>query len=76
MKYIGSKEENIQYIKRPGSYAIIINKNDDKVGIVTVNYANHGGKSSAYSPIVRNINKHELNSEMLVMNDKEDIKII
>lgn len=76
MKYIGSKEENIQYIKRPGSYAIIINKNDDKVGIVTVNYANHGGKSSTYSPIVRNINKHELNSEMLVMNDKEDIKII
>ena len=35
MKYIGSKEENIQYRKRPGAYAIIINKNDDKVGIVT-----------------------------------------
>ncbi len=48
---------------------------ENMVGIVTVNYANHGGKSSAYSPIVRNINKHELNSEMLVMNDKEDIKI-
>ena len=35
MKYIGSKEENIQYRKRPGAYAIIINKNDYKVGIVT-----------------------------------------
>lgn len=49
---------------------------ENMLGIVTVNYANHGGKSSAYSPIVRNINKHELNSEMLVMNDKEDIKIV
>ena len=48
---------------------------ENMVGIVTVNYANHGGKSSTYSPIVRNINKHELNSEMLVMNDKEEIKI-
>ena len=36
---------------------------ENMVGIVTVNYANHGGKSSVYSPIVRNINKHELNSE-------------
>jgi len=35
MKYIGNKEENIEYRKRPGAYAIIINKNDDKVGIVT-----------------------------------------
>lgn len=49
---------------------------ENMVGIVTVNYANHGGKSSAYSPIVRNINKHELNSEMIVMNDKEEIKIV
>lgn len=48
---------------------------ENMIGIVTVNYANHGGKSSVYSPIVRNINKHELNSEMLVMNDKEEIKI-
>lgn len=48
---------------------------ENMVGIVTVNYANHGGKSSAYSPIVRNINKCELNSEMLVMDDKEEIKI-
>lgn len=46
---------------------------ENMVGIVTVNYANHGGKSSEYSPIVRNINKRELNSEMLVMNDKEEI---
>lgn len=35
MKYVGNKEENIEYRKRPGAYAIIINKNDDKVGIVT-----------------------------------------
>lgn len=35
MKYVGSKEENIEYRKRPGAYAIIINRNDDKVGIVT-----------------------------------------
>ena len=48
---------------------------ENMIGIVTVNYANHGGKSSVYNPIVRNINKHELNSEMLVMDDKEEIKI-
>ena len=49
---------------------------ENMVGIVTVNYANHGGKSSAYSPIVRNINKHELDSELLVMNDEESIKTV
>ena len=49
---------------------------ENMLGIVTVNYANHGGKSSAYSPIVRNINKHDLDNELLVMNDKEDIKIV
>ena len=48
---------------------------ENMVGIVTVNYANYGGKSSAYSPIVRDINKNELNSEILVMSDKENIKI-
>ncbi len=48
---------------------------ENMVGIVTVNYANHGGRSSAYSPIVKNINKHDLNSEMLVMDEKEDVKI-
>ena len=49
---------------------------ENMLGIVTVNYANHGGKSSAYSPIVRNINKQELESELLIMDDKEGIKIV
>lgn len=49
---------------------------ENMVGIVTVNYANLGGKSSVYSPIVRNINKHELDSELLIMDDKEDIKMV
>lgn len=35
MKYIGNKEKTVEYIKRPGAYAIIINKNNDKIGIVT-----------------------------------------
>lgn len=35
MKYVGKKEENIEYRKRPGAYAIILNPNDDKIGIVT-----------------------------------------
>ncbi len=35
MKYVGSREENVEYRKRPGVYAIIVNKDDDKVGIVT-----------------------------------------
>ena len=35
MKYVGSKEENVEYRKRPGAYAIIVNNDDDKVGIVT-----------------------------------------
>ena len=34
MKYIGKKDENVEYRKRPGAYAIIVNKNDDKIGIV------------------------------------------
>lgn len=49
---------------------------ENMVGIVTVNYANHSGKSSAYSPIVRNISKYELDNELLVMNDEEDIKVV
>jgi len=49
---------------------------ENMVGIVTVNYANHKGKSSAYSPIVRNINNHELNSECLLLDDQEDIEIV
>lgn len=35
MKYLGDKEENVEYRKRPGAYAIIINKDDDKIGIAT-----------------------------------------
>lgn len=35
MKYIGNKEPKIEYKKRPGAYAIIIRKDDDKIGIVT-----------------------------------------
>jgi len=34
LKYVGDKEENVEYRKRPGAYAIIVNKNDDKIGIV------------------------------------------
>lgn len=49
---------------------------ENMVGIVTVNYANHSGKSSAYSPIVRNISKYEVDSELLVMNYEEDIKVV
>lgn len=35
MKYIGDKEENIEYRRRPGAYAIIVKDDDDKIGIVT-----------------------------------------
>ena len=49
---------------------------ENMVGIVTVNYSNHGGKSSAYSPIVRNINKNELDSQILVTDEEEGIKIV
>lgn len=35
MKYVGNKDENINYTKRPGAYAIIINENQEKIGIVT-----------------------------------------
>ena len=34
MKYVGEKDENVEYRKRPGAYAIIVNKDDDKIGIV------------------------------------------
>ncbi len=34
MQYVGKKEENIEYKKRPGAYAIIVNKNEEKIGIV------------------------------------------
>lgn len=49
---------------------------ENMVGIVTVNYPNHRGKSSAYSPIVRDENKNEIESEMLVMGEMEDIQIV
>jgi len=49
---------------------------ENMVGIVCVNYANHGGRSSAYSPIVQDKNNHELNSEILIMDEKEDIKLV
>ena len=49
---------------------------ENMVGIVTVNYSTNGGKSSAFSPIVRDKNKNELESKLLIMDEKEDIKII
>ncbi|MBP3635068.1 MAG: carbon-nitrogen hydrolase family protein [Bacilli bacterium] len=45
---------------------------ENMVGIVTVNYANYMGKSSAFSPIVRDDN----DSQILVMDEKEDIQIV
>lgn len=47
---------------------------ENMVGIVTVNYSTNGGKSSAFSPIVRD--KNEIDNEILIMNEKEDIKIV
>lgn len=35
MKYVGKKEENIEYKKRPGAYAIIVCDDKDEIGIVT-----------------------------------------
>lgn len=35
MKYVVDKEENIEYKKRPGAYAIIRRNEDNKIGIVT-----------------------------------------
>lgn len=35
MKIIGDKDKNIEYKKRPGAYAIITRKEDNKIGIVT-----------------------------------------
>ena len=55
---------------------LIVRAYENMVGIVTVNYSNHGGKSSAYSPIVRNINKNELDSQILVTDEEEGIKIV
>lgn len=49
---------------------------ENMVGIVTVNYANHGGKSSAFSPIVIDKNKNEVDSEILIMGAEEKIAIV
>lgn len=49
---------------------------ENMVGIVTVNYCNHGGKSSAFSPIVRDKNKKEIDSEILIMDESESIQIV
>lgn len=46
------------------------------VGIVTVNYATDGGKSSAFSPIARDENKKEVDNQILVMDEKESIQIV
>jgi len=35
MKYVGDKDNNIEYRKRSGAYSIIIRKEDNKIGIVT-----------------------------------------
>lgn len=49
---------------------------ENMVGIVTVNYTDYGGRSSAFSPIVRDENKKELNSEILIMDKNESIQIV
>lgn len=49
---------------------------ENMVGIVTVNYTDYGGRSAAFSPIVRDENKKELNSEILIMDENESIQIV
>ena len=49
---------------------------ENMCGIVTVNYANMGGKSSAFSPIVRDENKQELDNELLIMDAQETIGLV
>lgn len=51
---------------------------ENMVGIVTVNYPNerNKGRSSAYSPITENKEKKEINSELLVMGQKESIEVV
>ena len=49
---------------------------ENMVGVVTVNYSNHGGKSSAFSPIVRDENKKEIDSEILIMDESQSIQIV
>lgn len=49
---------------------------ENMVGIVTVNYANMGGKSSAFSPIVRDVDKKELDNTMLIMDEDENLEVV
>lgn len=35
MKYVTNKEKGITYTQRPGAYALLVEENSDKVGIVT-----------------------------------------
>lgn len=49
---------------------------ENMCGIVTVNYADMGGKSSAFSPIVRDKNKQELDNELLIMDEQEAIGLV
>lgn len=49
---------------------------ENMIGVVTVNYANNGGKSSAFSPIVRDENRNFLESTLLVLNEEEDIQVV
>lgn len=49
---------------------------ENMVGIVTINYSSNGGKSSAFSPIVRDKNKNELDNKILIMDEKENIQIV
>ena len=37
MKYVGEKQPNIEYRKRPGAYVILERDNDNKIGIIAVN---------------------------------------
>ncbi len=49
---------------------------ENSVGIVTVNYANDGGKSSAFSPIVRKESFQELDNKVLIMGENEEIQVV
>ena len=51
---------------------------ENMIGIVTVNYPSERdkGRSSAYSPIVRDEYGNEIDNEMLVMGEEEDIQIV
>lgn len=48
---------------------------ENMIGIVTVNYSNLKGRSSAYSPVIRDINRVECNNEIIVMDEKEGVGI-